>query len=689
VASIVLSRKKWSEQLLLELAPTHGRALGALRTASAAAIATVVLLYLQLPVLAPGVYLIFLISYDAPYLTVKRTLHALLWQCAGFFLALALVVFSDNDPMVRVLGIGGFSFLSAFLLQTGKDPQVGINIGVFSVLTLTNWEVHRPPSQLVYLSFAPILTGAIAMACKVAIEYLFTHRDPERALQLEMTSRLYAIATLLSAMANDEQGLGRHKKLQAVTRLAFAGQGKMAALVTELRSRKTVRHRAHELPASLIPLLVRLVDQAASIGRAGSADLAGEWRAELTWLACRIKAFAAGKPESACLEPLADENRQDEIALLAQRLQQMEELFRLAPEQACDRSEKQIPESHWFRADAFSNRDYLVFSGKLALSATVSYVLYNALGWPGISTACLTVLIAGLSTAGASNQKLIFRLMGAVLGAGIFGLGCQIFLWPNADTLLPFLLSVFAVSYLAAWMARGAHFGYVGLQIAFSFYLVAFQETMMPRMQGGEFGQSALPVRAFGAPLAITQGRDRVIGLLLALVVMALIFHQIHPKRSVQRMRQRLADLLQHEATQIERMIAPNEASENLLREQAMRMVAEMRTHAEAIQYEFGPAAANDQLQADKIEFAITLAGSLFLHMNSLAHMHEQKLQFAAEYKLTAEHLRTLSAWTAGKNDVCPPANLAATGELPTSLAHALHCRTKLRQVCLSLDETT
>ena len=691
---------QWRDRLVLELAPTHGRAMGALRTASAAAIATVLLLYMQMPVLAPGIYLMFLISYDVPYLTLTNSLDSLVWQCVGVMAALGLVVVTDNDPMARVLGIAGFTFLSAFLLQTCRSPQVGINIGVFSVLTLTNWESHRPPAQLVYLSFAPILVGAIAMGCKIPLEYLFTSRDPVRALALEMSVRLKAVAALLRAMAQDAMPGERARATTAVSRLAFAGQGKMAALATEIHSRRR-RSRVDSLPIGVYPMVARLLDQAASLGRGTADGLTGNWRPELLALATAMESMAAGHCPAPEQKHADDNNVAAPVAALRQTLEQIARLSHIelpadaeSPGTTPTASAPATPATTtasspaWFREDAFRNREYLVFAGKLSLSATLCYVLYNTLAWPGISTACLTVLIAGLNTSGASNQKLVCRLLGSIFGAVILGLGCQIFVWPYADTLMPFLVTVFGVSYLAAWIARGAHFGYVGLQIAFSFFLVAFQEVMAPHVRG-EFAPSRLPVAPFTAPLAITQGRDRVVGILLALVVMWVVFHPIHPKRSVQRMRERLAHLLRHEAEQVEALLHGDPTEESRLREQALVIVTEIRAQSENIPYEFDRHVGADQAQAAEISEALLYAGNVFLHMSALAHSRDGMARAPEPFAAVARGLRDAATELMAPSGAPPTpdaapstTNLGPIGQTPLALGNASRSLIELHRRC-------
>ena len=45
---------------------------------------------------------------------------------------------------------------------------------------------------------------------------------------------------------------------------------------------------------------------------------------------------------------------------------------------------------------------------------------------------------------------MIFRILGATIGAIIFGIGCIIFVFPYADTAIPFLVAV-------AWFHSLAH----------------------------------------------------------------------------------------------------------------------------------------------------------------------------------------------------------------------------------------
>src|ERR1700738_2902286 len=78
--------------------------------------------------------------------------------------------------------------------------------------------------------------------------------------------------------------------------------------------------------------------------------------------------------------------------------------------------------------DAFVTPDHLLFALKGGLASSLCYVIYNAIAWPGISTAVTTCMLTALSTIGSSRQKQVLRITGAMFGGFLFGMGSQIFI---------------------------------------------------------------------------------------------------------------------------------------------------------------------------------------------------------------------------------------------------------------------
>src|SRR4029077_16131581 len=145
---------------------------------------------------------------------------------------------------------------------------------------------------------------------------------------------------------------------------------------------------------------------------------------------------------------------------------------------------------------------------KGCLAASICYVIYNAMAWPGISTSVTTCLLTALSTIGSSHQKQILRISGALVGGFVLGMGSQIFILPHIDSIGGFVLLFVAVTAVAAWfMTSSPRLSYFGIQIAVAFDLINLSEFRM---------QTSLEV-----------ARDRVVGILLGLFVMWLIFDQL------------------------------------------------------------------------------------------------------------------------------------------------------------------
>src|SRR5258708_32776911 len=167
-----------------------------------------------------------------------------------------------------------------------------------------------------------------------------------------------------------------------------------------------------------------------------------------------------------------------------------------------------IPRSKLMAPDALDNPEHLKFALKGCLAASLSYILYSSIDWPGISTAVTTCLLTALSTIGASRQKQILRFTGAIAGGFLFGMGSQVFILPHLDSISGFTVLFILVTAFASWfMTSSPRLSYFGLQIAVAFYLSNLEE--------------------FTVQTSLLIARDRVIGILLGLFMMWFVFDQL------------------------------------------------------------------------------------------------------------------------------------------------------------------
>ena len=239
-----------------------------------------------------------------------------------------------------------------------------------------------------------------------------------------------------------------------------------------------------------------------------------------------------------------------------------------------------------FVPGALSNLEHVKFGLRGCLAASLCYVTYTSLFWPGISTAITTCLLTALSTMGASHQKQILRFGGALIGGGVIGMGAQIFILPYIDSIGGFTVLFAAVMVAAAWFATSSpRLSYFGVQVAVAFCLINLQE--------------------FKIQTSLAAARDRVAGIVLGLLMMWLAFDRlwsspagVEMKRSFISALRLLAQFAREPASKdvqvaIERSYA--------LREMINAQFDKVRSLADGVLFEFGPTRPQDLRLRDHI----------------------------------------------------------------------------------------
>ena len=151
----------------------------------------------------------------------------------------------------------------------------------------------------------------------------------------------------------------------------------------------------------------------------------------------------------------------------------------------------------------FPNPVYARFSLKTLLAVLCSYVFYNATDWQGIHTIMLTCLIVAQPSLGATAQRAVLRMGGALLGSAL-ALLMVVWVVPRIDGIVGLLLMSLPVLALGAWVAAGGErISYAGTQIMFTFSLALLEQ--------------------FGPTSNLTEIRDRMIGILLGVAISAVV----------------------------------------------------------------------------------------------------------------------------------------------------------------------
>jgi len=601
------SLKAWAGRMWQDLKPTPGRMSNTLRMVLAAVITLLAVLILQVPAYgAPAVYFVFFVDRESPAVSL-RSLFLMVPITAAVAVALGIVIFTDNDPMARVLGVGLVGFLAGLLMIGTSLPALGSTWAFVFVSLIALWENHAPADFLVKVSLWAISAFSIPILSSIAVEYLLGSRHPAKLLSEQRKIRAQAFISMFTLFAEQAGPEKRAEAVSMVGRLAATGQDGMQALYNKIVERNLDTGSLRIGARVRITMLAQLMDSAAALG---SASYAHDPESLLRYRRIAVEAQAA-LDDSADAEPLAHEYRMGPHPSLLDRVEGILHAIRSMPTGAGPEDQqlvalpaKKVP---ILVAGAFTNRANVAFALKISLCATICYILYHAIDYPGISTCVITVFITGLSTSGAIKQKFVFRLLGSLIG-GTLGLLSAAFLFPNMDSVTSLVVLIAAVAFIAGWWAQGRRFGYVGMQIAFSFYLVAFE--------------------GFSAPTQLSPPRDRLLGILLALVVMWFVFDQIWPVRTVTSMRRAFAVILRNGAAlfRLPEGVMPHESVLNeasALRDQVGKTIAALRTMNDAVEFEFGPDRESQIEMSRSILRAALTAVALF--WNELVFLHHKR----------------------------------------------------------------
>jgi len=522
---------RWLKQFWEDLQPTPGRLGTSLRIVLATTVTLILLMTWQIPQAAIGLYLVFLLGRDSPSVSMRGGIVSILTLGAAVVTELALVVLTDNSPMSRVLSVAAVTFLAGMMMRATTIPNNGVLWGFIFCTLIGTWEFHAPAEALVKNSLWLVGAGAVGIGCAVAVEYVFGASNPVARLEEQLRIRYKALENLFTTIGNRATAEEVSAATIQVSRLAASGQTAMQELYNVIADRNLdprplpIGSRVHiTMLAQLMDISAAFASQHPAVSDPETAERCARIAAE-----CHQLAF----PDASIPERQSERTPQP-LSTLLDRVETMLQTMRDMPQR--DRSEggkdlialpaKEVP---LLIPGGLSNQDNVAFALKLSLSATVCYIFYQAVDWPGISTSVTTVFFTAVGSTGAAKQKLLFRVLGAAIGGLVFGIGATAFLFPLMDSITSLVVLVAAIAFVAAWCGTGRRFNYVGLQIALAFYFVAFE--------------------GFGAPTELAPARDRFVGILVAFVVMWFIFDQMWPVRTVTVMRRALASVLRSDAS--------------------------------------------------------------------------------------------------------------------------------------------
>lgn len=574
------------EFLKNELAPYPGRATMAARMMTAATVVMLIAMTFRIPYGAYAALYALTISRESPQITVKsaKTIVAA-FVVGGVYVLIGALFFLD-DPLPRFLWVIASLFVSFYVVSAMTNYGAATRFGYLIVITVPLWDAHSPAEPKVEGTLWAVCAIAIASGVTVLCELAFTAIRPGDDVIRSIEERLTSVEELLARYSSDR--LVDKVTEKRLTRLAMLGTSRLRRTL----ARSTYSQQYREQMGAVVALVGRLVDIAASMMQLG-IQVAGDDRQRIRALAASLARIRAALP-SGRVSILPELQYKSEASETVPLLREMETTVSLIPEafsgnaSISEHAPTPLPgdrRSSLFFADALSNFEHYEFGLKGCLAASLCYITYNAVDWPGISTAVTTCLLTALTTVGGSRQKQVLRFAGAIVGGSV-AIAAQIFILPYVDSITGFTLLFVVVTFVAAWIATSSpRFSYFGVQFAVAFYLVHLQE--------------------FKIQTSLAVARDRVVGVLLGLFMMWLIFDQLWATSAVIEMKRTFISSLRSLGQLVREPLPGNmdfagERS-SALREAISANLDKVRSMADGVLFEFGPSRQRDLALRDRI----------------------------------------------------------------------------------------
>jgi len=581
-----------------ELAPYPGRASLVPRMVIAATLVMILSLTYRIPNAFQGAIYVLLISRESPRATLRFAAVTLLATAIGTIYLLVSVSLVISVPLLHFLWIAGTFFLTFYALSSLADYTAAVIFAVVVSVAVPIWDRHMPAETNLEDTLWLCLATLIGVMVTAAVELAFARLRPGDEVVSNIAERLSAVENLLICYAEDcAIDTATEEKL---VHLATVG----TSLVRRLLRRSNYSAQYSASMIGVANLVGGLVDLAAALMQL-RFEPSAEDRRRLRSLAAAIASIRNDLMSRAIPRPIPFETEEPSargIPLLVE----MERTVRLIPEVFLGSrslhehapSSEDLPRAVLLAPDAFVNPEHLRFALKGTLAASGSYVFYRAADWPGISTAVTTCLLTALSTVGASHQKQILRIAGAIVGGFVLGMGSQIFILPYLDSIGGFTVLFVLVTAVSAWfLTSSPRLSYFGLQVAFAYYLINLQEFKI---------QTSLEI-----------ARDRVVGVLVGLFMMWIVFDQLWGSPAAVEMKRKFISSLRllaefaREPVSTDRRIAI--ARIRALRATIDSGLSSVRALADAVLFEFGPSRRKDLELRDSIRHWQTHLRALFV----------------------------------------------------------------------------
>jgi multidrug resistance protein MdtO len=418
-----------------------------------------------------------------------------------------------GSPFLHVMWVMVSLFAAFYAISSLNFSNASLTASAVIAIAIRIWDYPIPAEVRVERTLYTLLAILIACTVTVLIETVFSKKNPPDAVLEGISRRLNLVETLLSETSAAE--FPSPTLRVQLARSAAKGVDDLCELLAT--SRYDAGYR--DLLATVIALTRQLIELGSTLVESAPI-LSLEDRERCRTIARNVGSVCSSlvpmEPPQWIDLPFAS-HPSNPILLEIERTTDLiaqsfsNESLRihcLLPAAAPSMS---ISE---FVAEAFRNTEHIKFAVRGTLSALLCYVFYMSTGWMGLGTlSLLTCTLTARRLTGASRQRQSLRFAGFFLGAGVIGLGTEVFILPQLDTIAEYALLFASVVWIGSWVATsGPRIAFSGFQIVLAYSLVN--------------------LNTFTINTSLVPARDAVLGIALGVVAMWLVFDHLWAQTS-------------------------------------------------------------------------------------------------------------------------------------------------------------
>ncbi|TDN70382.1 FUSC family protein [Paraburkholderia sp. BL10I2N1] len=511
-----------------ELAPFPGRLNVMLRCLLTSAIVIVASMALEVPSLALSLLVVFYVTQSNVVVTRLVGLMFIVGSTLAIGLSILLLKFTFDYPLLRIVVASLLFFGSVYLIRVLKIGVVFFIVAIVVIYVQSFVDRTDQADVLIRAVLWVWVAVNYPIALTLVVNTLLLPAEPQLQLKAEIHRQLTALQARLTQLIDGGTNA-------APITLTAVQQGALTLQkLLRFTTMRDAHYREHQaLQLACIATVSRLYRGASELPVSGPGPSATqlamlrELRANCTAL---DEWVMTGEPYRYVRTATTEERAAADTFPAAAELQRA--LHAFADLVASGAAPGKPPASEPMVApDAWTNPAYLRYSLKTLLAVLVCYVFYNAVDWQGIHTIMLTCVIVALPSLGASMQRALLRVAGAVIGSAL-ALFMVVFVIPHLDDIVGLLLMTLPVVALAAWISAGSErIGYAGVQLMFTFSLALLEQ--------------------FAPTSNLTEIRDRMVGILLGVGVATFVQMSFWREGEGDLLRKKLATMLRAIAAQL------------------------------------------------------------------------------------------------------------------------------------------